>query len=687
MGKRIASWTHPCFGKDLVKFADESDGEKLENVGWAFVATTAYDVNNKIIFKDEEGGTRSNGDKTDMYGTPALIAFLRRMAELVVEEFYADEKVAAWIRAYELRVTESWDLTGEHSARSLHYVGRAADLSTHAQPTAAGRAELLGRLSALAVKAGAHWVWHEPSHVHMSVTVDPKSCEASSDDFTDAATWEAVGSISRAPDPVYHSDMSRDGSVVAIAQGDFDDDSWTVRVGPALGNTDPLVVAEGSLSSTEYRRQYTLTETGNTEFDASQIMAECSPRVALDATGDTLAIGLPCWGDPLSPDPSIQGQVVTLRFVDDTWTRSTTLFGNFEARLGRSLALSDDGLLLAVGAPGGTILQRQSGRVELYRFIDTAWQAAETLRDPTVVDPDELVQNYFGWDLAMSSDGSVLATASAYVHRSEAPDTPARIWTFRSGSGSVDLDPLGDAPQREGLLTIFGLSADGSTLAVQQINSGNVRDPVNPFVSSRTTTDRVRVYRWADTAWALRYDPIPVDLRVPEVPDFLPSCSALAVSDDGAVVAVGHGYSRFVADGPTSFRYQERGGNVVLYRDRRQVYDDEELPEGWTRQADEGPYNGKFPGGERNNIKFANVARNAGVEARQLMVTSWSSGFTGVTREQSWCYDAPGWFLGTDPMMDCSYIAERPIDRCFMKSTDNIYAKDACPLSCGTCQC
>ncbi len=102
-----------------------------------------------ILFKDEE---RNNSDRMM---TPRLRRNLVQLSKLVGQ---------TWPKL-ELRVTEAWDDRREHGPGSVHYEGRAADITTSDQDPAK-----LGTLAALAVRAGFDWVYYEDaSHVHVSV--------------------------------------------------------------------------------------------------------------------------------------------------------------------------------------------------------------------------------------------------------------------------------------------------------------------------------------------------------------------------------------------------------------------------------------------------------------------------------------------------------------------------------------
>ena len=194
--------------------------------------------------------------------------------------------------------------------------------------------------------------------------------------------------------------------------------------------------------------------------------------VAMSADGSTVAIGAPFNGVS-------SGQVRVYSWNGSTWIqRGIDIDGEAAGDYsGYSVALSEDGTTVAIGAPandgtGGTATS--AGQVRVYTWNSTAW----TQRGGDI--DGEAANDQSGYSVAMSAGGSTVAIG-APANGSNAGQVrvytaSGSTWTQRGGD--IDGEAVGDSSGWS-----VATSANGSTVAIGA-----------PF--NRGSAGQVRVFTW-----------------------------------------------------------------------------------------------------------------------------------------------------------------------------------------------
>jgi hypothetical protein len=207
--------------------------------------------------------------------------------------------------------------------------------------------------------------------------------------------------------------------------------------------------------------------------------------VALSASGDVLVAGAPGANVGL-------GRAYVFRFDGNDWVEEQMLTSPYYDRLGYSADISDDGNVIALGAPERSIWPSwKPGAVDVHRFNGSSWVLeASLIPTSTLTDPSA------GYAVSLSGDGRYLATGAFLTVNWL---TRAVILIYENIGGAwMRRATLVDPAGQTGLLfgAALDLDARGETLAV-----GNRQD--GRLVSSQGA---VTIFRRAGSTWT--YDSV-----------------------------------------------------------------------------------------------------------------------------------------------------------------------------------
>jgi len=324
----------------------------------------------------------------------------------------------------------------------------------------------------------------------------------------DCTTWTQVGSNidGEAADDYFGKSvsLSADGSTVAIGAPDNDGNgsySGHVRVyknvsgswtqvgldidGEAAGDksgTSVILSADGSTvaigapgndgngSYSGHVRVYknvsgTWTQVGS-DIDGEAAGDKSGTSVNLSADGSTVAVGAPDnYGNG-----TWAGHVRIYQNISGTWTQVGSDIDGEAAydRSGTSVSLSADGSTVAIGAPDNDGNGSWAGHVRIYQNIFGTWTQVGSDID------GEAADNYFGYSVSLSADGSTVAVGAPENADNGFGSGHVRVYKNVSGTWTqVGSDIDGEAHLEYSGHSV-SLRADGTIVAIgAPFNNGN----------------------------------------------------------------------------------------------------------------------------------------------------------------------------------------------------------------------
>src|SRR5690554_684639 len=194
--------------------------------------------------------------------------------------------------------------------------------------------------------------------------------------------------------------------------------------------------------------------------------------VSLSSDGSIIAIGAPNNND----NGTNSGHVRVYEFSENGWTQiGNDIDGQTGDHSGHSVSISSDGSIVAIGAPDTG--SSGNGRVRVYEYISGVWtQIGQDINSAQI-------STRHGSSVSLSSDGSIVAigapsTIGSDRGRVQVYENISGVWT-QIGQ-DIDGDAVGD---RNG--SSVSLSSDGSIVAI----GATQRSPFSP-----PTYGRVQVY-------------------------------------------------------------------------------------------------------------------------------------------------------------------------------------------------
>jgi len=301
----------------------------------------------------------------------------------------------------------------------------------------------------------------------------------------------------------YSVSLSSDGTIVAIGAVDND------------GNGSN----SGHVRVYQYGNKIWNQIGGDIDSEASNDSSGFS--VSLSSDGTIVAIGATRNDGNSSNASDNRGHVRVYQYSGGNWNKlGQDIDGEaFDDNSGKSVSLSSDGKIVAIGAQRNDGNGSNSGHVRVYGYndINNIWvQSGSDING-------EAIDDFSGWSVSLSSDGTIVAIGARLNDGNGNDSGHVRVYEY-NGSAWIQLgqDIDGEAVNDQSGRSV-SLSEDGTIVAIGAI----FNDGVNG-----TDSGHVRIYEYDGTTWLLRCE---IDGEATDDN----SGYSVSLSADGKTVAIG----------------------------------------------------------------------------------------------------------------------------------------------------
>ena len=211
------------------------------------------------------------------------------------------------------------------------------------------------------------------------------------------------------------------------------------------------------------------------DIDGESSNDNSGEAVAISSDGTVVAIGAP---QNSNGNGNGSGQVRVYKNIGGTWTKlGADIDGEAEGDVsGSSVAISSDGTTVAIGAPFNDGAGNSAGQVRVYKYSNSSWTKIGADIDGNAAFDGS------GRSVAISSDGTIVAVGAPQSSMFSSEKGFVKLYTNLSGTWTLIGQKIDGEASGDYSGCAVSLSADGTTVAIgapwnddNGLSSGHVR--------------------------------------------------------------------------------------------------------------------------------------------------------------------------------------------------------------------